>query len=80
MEYLLVIFIIGALFYYFSNVIYAVAESVEDSTEIWVRDIKVDNQEKIVKLKNKIEKTIKENKGWYTLDYLDSFIKKNIKK
>ena len=80
MEYLLIIFILGAVLYYLSDGIEAKLNVTNQNMQIYARNLKADNQDKIKKLEKKVSETIKKNDGWYTLDYVDSIIKKNIKK
>jgi len=80
MEYLVVLFIIGALLYYLSDGIEERLNATSQQLEIYAKEVKIVNQEKMKKLSEKVKKTIEKNDGWYTIETIDEYIRKNIKK
>jgi len=80
MEYLVVLFIIGALLYYLSDGIEERLNATSQQLEIYAKEVKIANQEKMKELSERIKKTINKNDGWYTIETIDEYIKKNVKK
>ena len=54
-------------------------DSVSQNIEIYAKEVKTANQQNIKELKDKVQKTIQENDGWYTLEYIDEYIHQHIK-
>ena len=72
--------IVGLLVIYYMSVgIGDYLEANSQELEIKAREVKIRNQEKLAELNTKINETIDKNKGWYTVEVLDDYVRKNIK-